>query len=204
MELAKIKMQTQGQGQKLSSKNKLFKGPVDCLVKIYHKEGFRGTMRGMGLTVLRETPSFGAYFVGYEAMCQYLHSDKDKPMSTPKLLLAGGFAGICAWIVTYPVDVVKSKIQNDLVNEYKGGIDCFKKTFQAEGMAGFTKGLGATMLRAFPVNAATFTTVAWTLRLAAKYNITDDDGSYELSTAYDMVPRHHLLSTVITNFPSHP
>ena len=33
--------------------------------------------------------------------------------STPSLLLAGGLAGCAAWIISYPVDVIKTRIQKD-------------------------------------------------------------------------------------------
>ncbi|CAI9546145.1 unnamed protein product [Staurois parvus] len=58
MELAKTRMQMQGTGV-YKSKSKTYKNSLDCLVKIYQKEGLRGINRGMVTTFLRETPSFG-------------------------------------------------------------------------------------------------------------------------------------------------
>lgn len=55
---------------------------------------------------------------------------------------------------------MKSKIQTDAFDlksaNYKGAIDCFRKTFAVEGVAGFYRGFLACMLRAGPANAATF------------------------------------------------
>uniref|UniRef100_A0A8B9PZU1 Uncharacterized protein n=1 Tax=Apteryx owenii TaxID=8824 RepID=A0A8B9PZU1_APTOW len=48
MELAKTRMQLQGTGEyKLKTKN--YKNSLDCLIKIYRKEGLRGINRGMEL-----------------------------------------------------------------------------------------------------------------------------------------------------------
>ena len=48
---------------------------------------------------------------------------------------------------------------------YSGMRDCFGKTWRAEGMRGFWKGIGPTLLRAMPVSAGTFATVEVTMRL---------------------------------------
>jgi len=51
----------------------------------------------------------------------------------------------------YPVDVIKSKIQTDSLDpakrQYKGMIDCVRKTWSREGWRGFTGGLGPTLIR---------------------------------------------------------
>ena len=77
-------------------------------------------------------------------------------------LFAGGLAGVVTWIITYPIDIIKSQLQADGAEgkrNYKGIIDCGRQIYNSEGILGFKKGLGVTLLRAFPVNAVTFTTV---------------------------------------------
>uniref|UniRef100_A0A8B9SAZ8 Uncharacterized protein n=1 Tax=Apteryx owenii TaxID=8824 RepID=A0A8B9SAZ8_APTOW len=80
----------------------------------------------------------------------------------PKLLFSGGMSGIVSWLSTYPVDVIKSRLQADGVGgitQYNGILDCIRKSYHDEGWRVFTRGLTSTLLRAFPVNAATFATV---------------------------------------------
>ena len=48
MELAKIKLQAQGEGKKAGTRG-TYSGTVACLQKIYKYEGFRGLCRGMYL-----------------------------------------------------------------------------------------------------------------------------------------------------------
>ena len=184
MELAKTRMQVQGQGeslQKYRHTKHSYSGPVDCLVKIYKAEGVPGVFRGMGLTVARETPSFGVYFVTYEYLCRQFRFANGERVGVLGLLVAGGMAGMASWISTYPVDVIKSRVQADMKNEYKGFWDCCIKSYHSEGVRFFGKGLCSTLLRAFPVNAATFGAVELVLRLA-KDTEEGNDGSYDLST----------------------
>lgn len=60
----------------------------------------------------------------------------------------------------YPIDNIKSKIQTDgftaATRKYSSSLDCLRKTIAVEGVMGLYKGLLPCMLRAGPVNAATF------------------------------------------------
>uniref|UniRef100_H2ZW17 Mitochondrial basic amino acids transporter n=3 Tax=Latimeria chalumnae TaxID=7897 RepID=H2ZW17_LATCH len=161
MELAKTKMQLQGTGE-YKSKSKLYRNSPDCLIKIYHKEGIRGVNRGMLATLLRETPAFGFYFLTYDILTRSLGCEPEDNYIIPKLLFAGGMSGITSWLSTYPFDVIKSRIQADGrggVHKYNGMVDCVRQSYRKEGWRVFTRGLTSTLLRAFPVNAATFASV---------------------------------------------
>lgn len=84
---------------------------------------------------------------------------KREDISNVKVATYGGIAGEALWLSSYPFDVIKSKMQCDGFGDqqkYKGMRDCFKKTFAAEGLGGFWKGVGPTLLRAAPVSAGTF------------------------------------------------
>lgn len=208
MELAKTRMQVQGQGEsryRYRTSKHIYKGPYDCLVKIHRQEGFRGVFRGFWITLLRETPSFGLYFVAYELICRTCSPNPDEDVSMPVLLVAGGCAGMASWLSTYPVDVIKSRIQADMKGRYKNVLDCLRQSYKDEGLMLFTRGLGPTMIRAFPVNAATFATVALVLRL--RRDDEDESGMFLFSDLkhHQHGPDHtrwHIA--VISNFPSHP
>ena len=110
-----------------------------------------------------------------------------------KLAFYGGVAGEVLWLSSYPFDVIKSKMQTDGIvssrhgapagqaarqSEAASALDtylgkqryasmraCFAQTFREEGLVGFWKGIGPTLLRAMPVSAATFLVAEVTLRL---------------------------------------
>lgn len=156
IELAKTRLQLQSTGQGN------FRGPMQCLRSIYKQEGYRGVFKGLGITFLREGPSFGVYFVTYEMLTK---TSSKQPISTLHILLAGGLAGTASWVISYPIDVIKSRIQAESSNRYSGALDCLKKSVRAEGYSCLYRGLNSTILRAFPTNAATFAVVTWTFRL---------------------------------------
>ncbi|XP_038075314.1 mitochondrial basic amino acids transporter-like [Patiria miniata] len=166
MELAKIRMQMEGIGEDRQHQTKThYKGSLDALRTIYHDEGIRGCYRGFTLTLLRDAPGFAIYFMSYDVLCRNIGNlSKDNEIGIGGLLMAGGLSGMISWCVSFAADVMKTRIQADGVEgakscQYTGTIDMIKKSYHSEGIMVFTKGLGASLLRAFPVNAATFTVV---------------------------------------------
>jgi solute carrier family 25 carnitine/acylcarnitine transporter 20/29 len=82
IELVKIRLQNQ-------TKERVYNGNIDLIQKIWRVNGWRGFYRGFGMTVLRETPSYGVYFASYEMLTNQTGSD-----SSIALLTAGGLAGV--------------------------------------------------------------------------------------------------------------
>ena len=70
-------------------------------------------------------------------------------------------AGVISWMSVIPLDVVKSRIQADDPSnrKYKGMWDASRHIYREGGLKMFTRGSLAVILRAFPVNGATF--VGW-------------------------------------------
>ncbi|KAL0104139.1 hypothetical protein PUN28_017091 [Cardiocondyla obscurior] len=158
IELAKTRLQLQS----TNTRTLKFQGPMQCLRHIYRHEGGRGIFKGLGVTFLREGPGYGVYFVTYEVLTK---TSSNQPISTVHILLAGGLAGTASWVISYPLDVIKSRLQAESSNRYSGALDCFRKSVRAEGYRCLYRGLNSTILRAFPTNAATFAVVTWTFRL---------------------------------------
>jgi solute carrier family 25 carnitine/acylcarnitine transporter 20/29 len=121
-----------------------------------------GLYRGQAVTIFREAQAYGVWFLTFEYL---MNSDaqrnqiKREEISSVKIAGYGGLAGEALWLASYPFDVVKSKMQTDgfgVDQKFKSMTDCFKKTFAAEGLGGFWKGIAPTLLRAMPVSAGTF------------------------------------------------
>ncbi|KAJ3303389.1 Mitochondrial carrier protein ymc2 [Kappamyces sp. JEL0829] len=157
MEHVRTRLQVQSAGIRV------YTGPGDFIRKVYRQYGFGGLFKGQMITLAREFHGYGIYFMVYEALIQRIMQKRNISRSqvSPLMQLSfGALSGYTLWVMIYPIDVVKSKIQTDAFNpaeaKYRGAIDCFRKTFAAEGMAGFYRGFGACMLRAGPANAVTF------------------------------------------------
>lgn len=162
-----------------------FTGPLNCISYIIRTEGIRGLFKGFSSTALREIPAFGVYFSVYNHSVSYLSSLSDTrtiqspsdpsssffpaemldvPATIPSLgathpstatvLLSGGLAGAMSWTIIYPVDVIKTNIQT---GQGSAGILATAASLKRKhGWGVFTRGLGVTVVRAFPVNAVVF------------------------------------------------
>ncbi|ODV63838.1 mitochondrial carrier [Ascoidea rubescens DSM 1968] len=156
IEHIRIRLQTQ------TSANGLYNGPIDCIRKIHQQSGFAtGVMRGLGPTLIRESHGIGIYFMTFEALVKYDTSRNQidrKEIPGLRLCLYGAAAGYSMWFTSYPIDVIKTKMQtDDLSNKvYKSMLDCASKTYKAGGIKPFFNGFLPTILRAGPVNAVTF------------------------------------------------
>ncbi|KAF9160094.1 Mitochondrial carrier protein ymc2 [Actinomortierella ambigua] len=140
-----------------------FTGPVDAVQKIYREHGLRGIYKGQAVTMVREFQGYGAYFAAYEYLVQRamrLENKERSELSTLKVVAYGACAGYAMWTTVYPIDVIKSKLQTDgftsSTRQYSSALDCARKTFAKEGVAGFFKGFAPCILRAAPANAMTF------------------------------------------------
>jgi solute carrier family 25 carnitine/acylcarnitine transporter 20/29 len=176
MELTKIRLQIQTDATHTLIQTKMphFASPWHCFKHFFRTKGLRGVYLGFPVTVLRETPSYGTYFVVYEGLCRYLAARNGNPnpekdaavsLSPGQVMMAGGIAGIAGWMSTYPVDVIKTKIQSADHGTYRGFWDCMRHTIRHEGGMGLWRGTMATIVRAFPTNAATFFAYHHTMEL---------------------------------------
>ncbi|KAJ5084460.1 hypothetical protein NUU61_009039 [Penicillium alfredii] len=166
IEHVRIRLQAQPHGA-----GRLYSGPLDCVRKMSAHQGMlRGLFRGQAVTIIREAQAYGTWFLGFEYMMNQdvkRNNVKREDISSLKVATYGGLAGEGLWLSSYPFDVVKSKMQTDgfgVNQQFSSMRDCFKKTYAAEGLGGFWKGIGPTLLRAMPVSAGTFFVVELTMR----------------------------------------
>lgn len=192
MELAKTRMQMQTQ----QTTGLRFHGPMDCVRHIHLMEGVRGLYRGFGITAIRDVPGFASYFVLYEMMMR-----KSPNPGAFHTLMAGGMAGVFSWVLTLPIDVVKTRLQSDgtsTVSRYAGITDCVRQSYRSEGMSFLTRGMSSTLIRAFLMNSVCFYVVAFTIRICDQNKINMDIGymdsiavSSQTSEVEPIVPAKH-------------
>ncbi|WVQ95620.1 hypothetical protein IAU59_002718 [Kwoniella sp. CBS 9459] len=108
---------------------------IGVLKHIIRTDGFRGLFRGFGATAMRDL-AYGPYFFTYEALLRLFKYMKTPPLpessrrheghtlideaemelssglSWPELMAAGGIAGVTAWLATFPLDVLKTRLQS--------------------------------------------------------------------------------------------
>jgi len=81
--------------------------------------------------------------------------------------LAGGLGGVALWIPSYPLDLVKSRIQ--VLHTSRGKAPNFVTVLleivKKEGGAALYNGIWPTLIRTFPATGALFFTVENTKRI---------------------------------------
>ncbi|KAJ2777039.1 hypothetical protein H4R18_005355 [Coemansia javaensis] len=168
VELLKVRLQTQTSMAPVAG-HKPYTGVFNCGVRTFQERGLAGLYRGLGITILRDIPSFLAYFGAYEALksafvYRRLGSTDGSKSNGLEQFLAGGFAGISAWLGAYPQDVIKSRVQMNY--KYRSTAEATRALLQeASGnWRVLFRGFGPTIVRAFPANAATFVAYEWTIK----------------------------------------
>jgi len=151
-------------------------GPVGLCASIVREHGlFRGLYRGMGVTLWRETPAFGMYFATYDTIKERVEGfleerDGEHPIPShahawSASALAGGISGAWTWVIIYPFDVIKTRIQTSSLDvRHREGMWAVGRGMVREhGWRHMFRGLGVTLARAFPVNAIIFPTYEFVL-----------------------------------------
>lgn len=140
LELVKIKLQMQSKNlqSSVASKQVTYSGPYDCLKKLYRINGFRGLFLGFNVSLLRDIPANIVWFSTYET-CRRRIGGPDAPFYINSL--AGSCAGVAYWLVAFPSDLIKSRIQYSGCGTAKR---FFKDTYETSKFKGFYAGFSAT------------------------------------------------------------
>lgn len=100
-----------------------------------------------------------------------------------KVLLCGGLAGIVTWASIFPLDVVKTRVQTQVLSSIPrlegerrtlldghttpkrlSSIEIAKQAYRNEGAGVFFRGLGICSVRAFIVNAVQWAVYEWMMK----------------------------------------
>lgn len=107
---------------------------------------------------------------------------KSAQISPTKNFFAGGFGGICLVSAGHPLDTIKVRLQTMSLSQvpgklppYNGTIDCIRKTFQRERLAGFYRGMATPLVGVTPMYAICFFGYSLGKRMQTP---TEQDGSY--------------------------
>lgn len=145
--------------------------------KIFKSEGIIGSYTGFLATILRDVPGWCAYFYSYDYLKQKFENHlKTSPESNNKAIflsqvLAGGFAGQLSWLISYPMDVVKSYIQYH--PERHSIIRTTRRLYKRNGLNYFFKGVTPCVVRAFPINSVVFVAYEYFVDILNSNSLTD-------------------------------
>jgi len=125
-----------------------FKGPFDCINKIYKADGMKGLYKGIGMSLVGIFLYRGLYFGTYDSG-KKLISDYNKMSIMQKFFFAQACV-IFSESISYPTDTIKRKLMLQSAKkevQYTSAMDCIKKVWKQEGYLGFFRGNFSNVLR---------------------------------------------------------
>ncbi|KAH8753604.1 mitochondrial carrier domain-containing protein [Diaporthe sp. PMI_573] len=155
--------------------------------------GIRGLYFGGTVTALRDSVGYGFYFWSYELTTRWMEqwtraydggSGNFAGSETARTLLCGGLAGIVTWASIFPLDVIKTRVQAQVLNapgtgtiavvtgesspllrspapKRLGAVEVARDAYREGGLRVFFRGLAVCSVRAFIVNAVQWATYEW-------------------------------------------
>uniref|UniRef100_A0A1J3FNW7 Adenine nucleotide transporter BT1, chloroplastic/mitochondrial n=1 Tax=Noccaea caerulescens TaxID=107243 RepID=A0A1J3FNW7_NOCCA len=124
---------------------------------IMKHEGWKGLFRGNLVNVIRVAPARAVELFVFETVNKKLTPKlgEDSKIPIPASLLAGACAGVSQTLLTYPLELVKTRltIQRGV---YKGIFDAFVKIIKEEGPTELYRGLAPSLIGVVPYAATNY------------------------------------------------
>ncbi|CAN6442874.1 unnamed protein product [Victoria cruziana] len=132
--------------------------------RIVYEEGFRAFWKGNLVTIVHRLPYSSISFYTYEKYKNLLQSipglERQRQSVSADLLVrlvGGGLSGITAASMSYPLDLVRTRLAAQTnVMYYRGISHALYTICRDEGIRGLYKGMGATLLGVGPSIAISF------------------------------------------------
>jgi solute carrier family 25 carnitine/acylcarnitine transporter 20/29 len=153
---------------------------MDAVRDIFRSSGVRGLYIGFHLHFVRDTAGTALYFLEYDAMRHICGRNRQGEqgevppwLPVPVSLvpfLCGSLAGVSSWALIYPLDVVKTKVQQRALagERYRGFLETFTRLIRGAnsatpqpllaGIGRIYRGLGVSALRSVTTHG-----LLWTL-----------------------------------------
>nr|GMD00465.1 peroxisomal nicotinamide adenine dinucleotide carrier [Ipomoea batatas] len=141
-------------------------GTTNAIQEVYDEAGFWGFWKGVIPTLIMvSNPSI--QFMLYETLLKKLRkrrasNNKASDVTALEIFLLGALAKLGATVVTYPLLVVKARLQakqvlgGDKRHQYKGTFDAILKMMNHEGFYGFYKGMSTKIVQSVLAAAVLF------------------------------------------------
>jgi hypothetical protein len=169
-----------------------YRGLWDCMHQSYMRGGVRDFYHGLGANLLGIVPyrglEIGCFYAidgagrrrrtvaamrakadraGGSGAMEDVHLTKQEQdatrLSVIEVAASGSLSSVVAQTVTYPLNVVRTRLQTQGVNGrpriYNGMVHCFVSILRTDGYTGLFRGLGANYLKAIPASVLTFMVV---------------------------------------------
>ncbi|CAE6405647.1 unnamed protein product [Rhizoctonia solani] len=186
-DLCKVRLQAQ-----VLDTTARFAGPIDCLYKTWKFEGIRGLYRGLPMPIVGAMAENASLFLAYnkiqDTLLQYSHfrPSTNHKVTLDGIAIAGGGAGTVASFLLTPIELIKCKMQVQMIaaearaapvlgaagagapmtaalprpsfSQLEGPVSLVASVIKSHGVRGLWLGHTGTMIRETGGGAAWFTT----------------------------------------------
>ncbi|KAI5674807.1 hypothetical protein M9H77_15171 [Catharanthus roseus] len=125
---------------------------------IIQQDGWKGLFRGNLANVIRVAPNKAIELFVYDTINKHLSSkpDEKRPkICIPPSLIAGACAGVSSDMVTYPLELLKTRLTIER-GKYNGLLDAFVKIVSENGPGELYRGLTANLIGVIPYAATNY------------------------------------------------
>lgn len=160
LERIKIIFQVQGmKGKDLVAPK--YTGIMQTIRLVSKEEGALALWKGNGANVLRVIPVYGLKFAFNDTFKAIVAGPQKKRLTTSELLWVGTLAGLVQTVLTYPLEVVRTRLSLGAEQggvRYNGIVDCIRQMVRSEGLSSMGKGMLPTIISGAPYTGIQMTT----------------------------------------------
>lgn len=153
-----------------TGQTKEYHGIIRTVIVSVKDEGFFALYKGIQPTLIGALPYEGIKFGTVGLLERTFPTEERSPL---RKMLFGGLGGVMAGLLTYPNDTIRRLLQlqgsRGTQAEYSGYWDCVKKTYQAEGIGRFYRGVVINVIRMAPNSAVQFGSYELLKQISEKY-----------------------------------
>ncbi|KAI0786200.1 S-adenosylmethionine transporter [Abortiporus biennis] len=120
-----------------------------------HAGGFKGIYKGVGSVVVGSAPGAAIFFCTYDTLKQ--NSPLPSHLAPVTHMLSASAGEVAACLIRVPTEVIKTRTQTSSYgNAARGSFAAAKFVLSNEGVRGFYRGFGSTVMREIPFTSIQF------------------------------------------------
>jgi solute carrier family 25 citrate transporter 1 len=182
-EVCKIRMQSQyhSMADPAQMAHRKYRNVFQTAYTIIREEGVGALYKGVVPTMLRQGCNQAVNFTAYNLIKnEVMERQHTTELASYQSLMIGGFSGGMGPLVNNPLDVVKTRLQKQVVHEgkqpkYTGLVQACVVIAKEEGGLALWKGITPRLLRIMPGQAITFMTYEYVRSKMHKYGFLSDE-----------------------------
>lgn len=132
----------------------LYKGIMDCIIKINKHEGLLGLYKGLQASIIGVIPYASIDLAVYNTMRDSYIKKNTKDPGPIVLLMCGAVSSVCGQLISYPFALIRTRLQSQGMpgnkQNYNGMWDCIMKIKEFEGYKGFYRGIVPNFMKTVP------------------------------------------------------